>query len=190
MTTVLVLLLVAGAAYAAAGPKILAEIRKAFGLIPKVEGRHVAGAALLAAAALVWSNMPAKAPPPAPSPAPAPAALDLRGKFVGPTAAADAAVVAALLEELAAELEWDGTKPEDVRLIKTGQAVGDLRTRARELRCRGESLGARHPLVRDAIQSYLDAAAGTAGGPLTPAQRAAWVAAYREISKAAANVAR
>jgi hypothetical protein len=73
MTTVLVLLMVAGAAYAAAGPKILAEIRKAFGLIPKVEGRHVAGAALLAAAALVWSNMPAKAPPPAPSPAPAPA---------------------------------------------------------------------------------------------------------------------
>jgi len=189
MTTLLVLLLVAGAAYAAAGPKILAEIRKAFGLIPKVEGRHVAAAAMLAAAALVWSNMPAKAPP-APAPAPAPAALDFRGKFVGTTAAADAAVVAALLEELAAEIEWDGTKPEDVRLIKTGQAVGDLRVRARELRCRGESLGAKHPLVRDAIKEYLDAAAGTAGGPLTPAQRAAWVAAYREISKAAANVAR
>jgi hypothetical protein len=59
-----------------------------------------------------------------------------------------------------------------------------------DMKRRGESLGARHPLVRDAIQSYLDAAAGTAGGPLTPAQRAAWVAAYREISKAAANVAR
>ena len=187
MNTVLVLLLVAGAAYAAAGPQILEQLKKAAGLVPKIDRKHVVAAALIAAAALVWSNQKVA---PAPAPAPAPAALDLRGKFVGPTAAADAALVAALLDELAAEIEYDGTKPEDVRLIKTGAAVDDLRIRARELRCRGESVGARHPLVRDAIKDFLDHAAGTAGGPLSPAQRAAWVAAYREISKAAANVAR
>lgn len=187
MNTILVVLLVAGAAYAAAGPQILEQIRKLAGIVPKIDRKHVIAAALIAAAALVWSNQKGT---PSPTPTPAPAALDLRGKFVGPTAAADAATVAALLDELAAEIEYDGTKPEDVRLIKTGAAVDDLRIRARELRCRGESLGARHPLVRDAIKDYLDHAAGTAGGPLSPAQRAAWVAAYREISQAAANVAR
>jgi hypothetical protein len=187
MNTAIIVLLVAGAAYAAAGPQILEQLRKAAGLVPKIDRQHVVAAALIAAAALVWSN---QAGAPSPNPTPAPAALDLRGKFVGPTAAADAAIVAALLDELAAEIEYDGTKPEDVRLIKTGAAVDDLRVRARELRCRGESLGARHPLVRDAIKDFLDHAAGTAGGPLSPAQRAAWVAAYREIAKAAANVAR
>lgn len=188
MNTLLIVLLVSGAAYAAAGPQILEQLKRAAGLAPKIDRKHVVAAALIAAAALVWSSRPGTAP--APEPGPAPAAIDLRGKFIGPTAAADAALVAALLDELAAELEYDGTKPEEVRLIKTGAAVDDLRVRARELRCRGESLGQRHPLVRDAIKDYLDHAAGTAGGPLSPAQRAAWVAAYREISKAASNVAR
>lgn len=188
MNTALVVLLVAGAAYAAAGPQILEQLRKAAGLVPKIDRKHVVAAALIAAAAIVWTSSSTSSPTPAPGPAPA--ALDLRGKFVGPTAAADAALVAALLDELAAEIEYDGTKPEDVRLIKTGAAVDDLRIRARELRCRGESLGQKHPLVRDAIKDFLDHAAGTAGGPLSPAQRAAWVAAYREIAKAATNVAR
>jgi hypothetical protein len=187
MNTALVVILVAGAAYAAAGPQILEQLRKLSGFAPKIDRKHVVAAALIAAAALVWSNQTGA---PSPNPAPAPAALDLRGKFVGPTAAVDAATVAALLDELAAEIEYDGTKDEGARLIKTGAAVDDLRIRARELRCRGESLGAKHPLVRDAIKDFLDHAAGTAGGPLSPAQRAAWVAAYREIAKAAAKVAR
>jgi gluconate kinase len=53
------------------------------------------------------------------------------------------------------------------------------------LLCRGESLGAKHPLARDAIEAYLNATAGTSGGPLTPEQRAAWVKAYREVAAAA-----
>ena len=72
----------------------------------------------------------------------------------------------------------------------TGAAVEMLRTRARELRCAGETLGAKHPLAREAIGAYLDAKAGQAGGKLTPASRAAWVEAFREISQAAAEAIR
>jgi hypothetical protein len=92
------------------------------------------------------------------------------------------------MEELASEIEWDSMQAEP--LIRTGVAVDDLRQRARELRCRGVSLGEKHPRAREAIKSHLDATAGTSGGPLTPAQRSAWVAAYREIARAAADASR
>lgn len=164
------------------------EITKAAGQVPlpQLERRHVVGAALIAAAAISWNySRPAG---PTPAPGPAPGALDLRGTFVGPSASADAATVAALMEELAAEIEYDGMQAEP--LIRTGVAVDDLRQRARELRCRGESLGDKHPRARDAIRGYLDAAAGTSGGPLSPAQRSAWIVAYREVGRAAANAAR
>jgi hypothetical protein len=92
------------------------------------------------------------------------------------------------MDELAAEIEWDGSQAEP--LIRTGVAVDDLRQRARELRCRGVSLGEKHPRAREAIKQHLDATAGTSGGPLTPAQRSAWVAAYRDIARAAADASR
>ena len=79
----------------------------------------------------------------------------------------------------------DGAEPR----IRTGAQVDDLRKAARELRCRGIHLGQKHPLMRDAIDAYLDKVAGTYGGPLTPASRAKWVAAYREVSRAAAEAA-
>lgn len=178
-------LLVAAAAYAFAGERL----GKVVGSVdlPKLERRHVAGAALLAAAAIAWGSGRPVAPTPGPSPAPD-SRLALRGTFVGPDAAADAATVAALMDELAAEIEWDGSQAEP--LIRTGVAVDDLRQRAREMRCRGVSLGEKHPRAREAIKVYLDGAAGTSGGPLTPAQRSAWVAAYREIGRAAADASR
>lgn len=181
--------LVVAAAYAMAGPQILEQIKKAAGVVdlPHLDRRHLAGAALLLAAALVWRSGGSAEPTPAPGPAPD-AAIVLRGAFVGPEAAVDAATVAAMFDELAAEVEWDAMQAEP--LIKTGVAFDDLRVRAFDLRLRGVSLGERYPRARATIKDYLDRTAGTAGGPLTPAQRSAWVSAYREVARAAADATR
>jgi len=151
----------------------------------RVTVQHVAAAALVLAA--IVASLPGgdSAPEPPPSPA---ADLVLVGRFVGPTAAADAATLAALSDELASEIEWDGTQADP--LLKTGVAFDELRTRARELRLRGESIGARQPQVRDAIHTYLDRSVGVSGGPVTAEQRATWVAALREIGRAASDAAR
>jgi len=178
--------LIALAVYAAAGDRIHQAVGSV--TLPTLERRHVAAAALLAAAAVAWVAQPAAPPAPTPAPGPAPGGLDLRGTFVGPDAAADAATVAALMDELAAEIEWDGMQ-EGQRYL-TGVAIDDLRQRAREMRCRGVSLGEKHPRAREAIKAHLDATAGTSGGPLTPAQRSAWVAGYRDIARAAADASR
>jgi hypothetical protein len=123
------------------------------------------------------------------TPAPAPVVgLDLRGRFVGPEAAADAAATAALVGELADAIEWDG-KQDEPRL-RTGAAFDDLRRAARELRCRGVSLGARQPAVRDSIKAFLDQQVGTDGGPVDAAQRAKWVAAFKAVAQAAAEAGR
>ena len=133
---------------------------------------------------------------PAPTPGPTPVVgLDLRGRFVGPDAAADAAVTAALLGALADDIEYDGLpvdkegKPKETRL-KTGASFDDLRRIAREIRCQGVSLGARQPAVRDEIKRFLDQEAGTEGGPVDAAARAKWVRAYRAVSQAAAEATR
>lgn len=154
---------------------------------PAVTTRHLAVAALVAAAAVAFA-WPVSEESPVPPPVPVPAGLSLVGKFVGPTAAEDAAITAGLTGEVAAELEWDGQQAEP--FFKTGQQVEALRTRARELRCAGEHIGTRQPAAREAIGAYLDATAGKAGGNLTPASRAAWVEAFRAISKAAAEAVR
>jgi hypothetical protein len=144
--------------------------------------------AILAAGAMIaFSIRENGTPAPAPSPAPV-VGLDLRGRFVGPDAAADAATTAALLEELAGQIEWDGSQTEP--RLRTGAAFDDLRRSARELRTRGVSLGARQPAVRDAIKTFLDAEAGTEGGPVDAAARAKWVRAYRAVSAAAAEATR
>ena len=144
--------------------------------------------AILAAGAMVaFSILENGKPAPGPGPAPV-VGLDLRGRFVGPDAAADAATTAALLEELAGQIEWDGQQAEP--RMKTGAAFDDLRRAARELRCRGVSLGARQPAVRDEIKRFLDAEAGTEGGPVDAAARAKWVRAYRAVSQAAAEATR
>jgi hypothetical protein len=144
--------------------------------------------AILAAGAMVaFAIRETRTPPPAPGPAPV-VGLDLRGRFVGVDAAADAATTAALLEELAGQIEWDGSQAEP--RLRTGAAFDDLRRAARELRTRGVSLGARQPAVRDAIKTFLDAEAGTEGGPVDAAARAKWVRAYRAVAQAAAEATR
>lgn len=145
-----------------------------------------AAIACLAAVLLVSSIGGEPSPRPAP---PGPGELNLRGKFSGETASADAAALACLCEELAVYVEADGMKDAPEQRIKTGAAVEDLRVAARDARMRGESIGARQPAARDAIQAFLDSAAGTSGGPLTSESRARWVSAFRAISRAAADAA-
>jgi len=156
---------------------------------PQAAGPHpLTLLAILAAGAMIaFSILESRTPPPAPGPAPV-VGLDLRGRFVGPDAAADAATTAALLEELASQIEWDGQQAEP--RLRTGAAFDDLRRSARELRTRGVSLGARQPAVRDEIKRFLDAEAGTEGGPVDAANRAKWVRAYRAVSQAAAEATR
>ena len=153
---------------------------------PEIAGRQVAAAALLIGAVAAWHLGSPVTPAPGPEPAPGP--LELRGLFVGPTAAEDAAVVAALTGELADEIAWDGQQDDPV--FKTGVALDELRQRARQLRCRGVSIGQRQPQARDAIARHLEAAVGNSGGPIDDAQRAAWVQAFMDISEAAARVTR
>lgn len=177
------------------GPQFLETVRDvaetAAEKVPHVERRHVAGAAMLCAAAILWTTSgrpPAPAPTPAPTPAPD-AGLVLRGKFSAhPEAATHAAQIKALFGEIAGELEWDSMQ--DVPAWTTGQAMDDLRVRAFDMRLRGVSLGDIHPKVREAIRAFLDAKAGTSGGPLTPERKAEWIAAYREVERAADEAAR
>ena len=177
-------LLVVAAAVAVAWPWMV-EQAKAFDL-HQLERRHIVAASLVAAAVAAYATaQPQAVPTPAP---PAPESFSLVGRFVGPDAAADAATTAALCEELASEIEWDGMQGE--QLLKTGVSFDELRRRARLLLCRGVSLGEKHPLAREAIKSYLDQRAGTSGGPVSPAQRSAWVAAFRDIARAAADASR
>ena len=144
--------------------------------------------AILAAGAMVAFSIRESGTPPAP-PAPAPVVgLDLRGRFVGPDAAADAATTSALLDELADAIAFDGQQAEP--RLRTGAAFDDLRRAARELRCRGVSLGARQPAVRDSIKTFLDQQVGTDGGPVDAAQRAKWVAAFRAVAQAAQEATR
>jgi len=156
---------------------------------PQAGGPHpLTLLAILAAGAMVaFAIRETRTPAPAPGPTPV-VGLDLRGRFVGPDAAADAATTAALLEELAGQIEWDGSQTEP--RLRTGAAFDDLRRSARELRTRGVSLGARQPAVRDEIKRFLDAEAGTEGGPVDAAARAKWVRAYRAVSQAAAEATR
>jgi hypothetical protein len=151
--------------------------------MPTIDGKYVAAVALLVAAVIAFAPS-RQAPAPGPAPAP-PDAFTLRGKFIGPTAAEDASIMAALCGELAECIDYDGKH--DQRL-KTGVAFDDLRIAAREMRCKGESIGARQPQVRDAVHRFLDDAVGSSGGPVTPESRAAWVSALRDLSRAAADV--
>jgi hypothetical protein len=156
---------------------------------PQAGGPHpLTLLAILAAGGMVaFAIRETRTPAPAPGPAPV-VGLDLRGRFVGPDAAADAATTAALLDELASQIEWDGSQAEP--RLRTGAAFDDLRRAARELRTRGVSLGARQPAVRDEIKRFLDAEAGTEGGPVDAAARARWVKAYRAVAQAAAEATR
>lgn len=151
--------------------------------------RYIVAAVLAAVALVCVVALRGEGDRPGPAPL-GPGEFSLRGKFQGESAAADAACLAGLCDELAEGLAFDGSKPPAEQRIKTGAQIEDLRVAARESRMRGESIGARQPKARDAIQQYLDSTAGTNGGPLTPEKRAEWVAAFRALGRAAADAAK
>ena len=120
---------------------------------------------------------------PNPAPQPTPVALDLAGSLQGETAASDAITLAEMADEIANVIEWDGTREEPV--LTTGFALDKFRTSTREFLCRGESLGDRHPELRERVAAFLDEQLGDDGGDLTPEQREKWVVSYREIARSA-----
>jgi hypothetical protein len=139
--------------------------------------------AILAAGGMIaFAIRESRTPTPAPGPTPA-VGLDLRGKFIGPEAAADAATTAAITGELSKIIVFDRKQAEP--RLKTGASFDDLRKYARALRTRGVSLGDRQPAVRDAIKAYLDAEVGTDGGPVDDAAAEKWAKAYATVSAAA-----
>jgi hypothetical protein len=148
--------------------------------------RQIAAGCLLALGCLLFL-IPSSESTPNPGPMP-PQGLILRGLFIGQHAAEDAAMLSALTAELGDIIAFDGTLAEP--RLKTGVSFDDLRIAAREARMRGESLGVRQPKVREAIHSYLDETVGISGGPVTPADRAKWVAAMNDISRACADAAK
>jgi len=148
--------------------------------------RQIAAGCLVALALLLWAfsgGVDDVAPGPVP-----PNGLVLRGLFVGQNAAQDAAMLSALTGEIGEIIAYDGTLASP--RLKTGVAFDDLRIAAREARLRGESLGARQPKVKEAIHAYLDETVGDNGGPVTPADRAKWVAAMKDISRACADASK
>lgn len=140
----------------------------------------VAGAALAAAIEF--------APRPATPPVPDAGGLSLRGKFVGPDAADDAAAMAGLCRGIADALAADGSRPEP--RVRTGVGVEDLRLAAAEGRFLPRSLSREQPHVAAAAGRYLDEVVGTSGGPLDATTRARWVEAYRALAAAAEEAVR
>ena len=125
---------------------------------------------------------------PSPTPAPDPGPLSLAGVFSGPSASEDASVIGSMCLELADELEWDGMQTQP--MYKTGVSFDELRKVARQFRCRGISIGERQPAARDIIAGYFEKHVGEDGGPVTPEQRAAWIAAFRDVGRAASDASK
>lgn len=177
-------LLIAAAAALLYADKMKAAWAKLDAKLPTLQAHHYLAIGLLVVAALAYTT---NTPDPQPTPAPGrpPAALSLEGLFTGPTAAEDAAALAALCDELAAAVEFDAMQ-ERPRL-SNGWQIADLRTAAREIRMAGQSIGARQPLVREAVQRHLDQPEilGKSGGPVGPKERSKWITAFREIARAA-----
>ena len=109
--------------------------------------------------------------------------FSLRGKWIGASAADDAAAFAGLCRGLADALEADGSRPQP--RITTGVQIEDVKVAAAEGRFLPRRLTQEQPHAVAAAGKYLDEVAGTSGGPLDAAARAKWVEAYRELATAA-----
>jgi len=147
--------------------------------------KHVILAALLAGAVL--AAVVEFAPRPAPAPAPS-GVLDLRGKFIGPQAADDAAAFAGLCTGIAEALAADGGR--SAPRITTGVQIEDVRVAAAEGRFLPRSLSREQPHAAAAAGRYLDSVVGTSGGPLDATARQRWVEAFRALATAAEEAVR
>jgi hypothetical protein len=140
----------------------------------------LAGGAVLAACVEYW---------PRPTHRPTPAAgLDLRGKFIGPSAPDDAAAFAGLCRGVAEALDKDGAAA--APRISTAAQLEDIRIATSEGMFLPESFTRNQPHVAAAAGQFLDKAVGTSGGPIDLAARGKWCAALRELAQAAEEAVR
>jgi hypothetical protein len=140
----------------------------------------LAGGAVLAACVEYW---------PRPTHRPAPAAgLDLRGKFIGPSAPEDAAAFAGLCRGVAEALDKDGAAA--APRITTAAQLEDVRISTSEGMFLPKSFTRDQPHVSAAAGRFLDQAVGTSGGPIDPAARGKWCDALRELARAAEEAVR
>lgn len=114
--------------------------------------------------------------------------LSLRGKFIGASAAEDAAAMAGLCHGIADALASDGGRQSP--RITTGVQIEDVRIAASEGRFLPRSLSREQPHAAAAAGRYLDEVAGTSGGPLDATSRSRWVEAYRTLAQAAEEAVR
>jgi hypothetical protein len=142
-------------------------------------------AALLAVAALAAAVEFAPRPAPAPTPE---AGYSLRGKWIGPQAAEDAAAFAGLCRGTADALELDGTKQQP--RITTGVQMEDVRIAAAEGRFLPRKLTQDQPHAVAVAGRFLDEHAGTSGGPLDGESRGRWVKALRDLAQLAEDSVR
>ena len=140
----------------------------------------LAGGAVLAACVENW---------PRPTHRPTPAAgLDLRGKFIGPSAPDDAAAFAGLCRGVAEALDKDGAAA--APRITTAAQLEDVRISTSEGMFLPNSFTRDQPHVSAAAGRFLDQAVGTSGGPIDAAARGKWSAALRELAQAAEEAVR
>ena len=109
--------------------------------------------------------------------------FSLRGKWIGPQAAQDAAAFAGLCRGTADALEVDGAKSQP--RISTGVQMEDVRIAAAEGRFLPRKLTQDQPHAVAAAGRYLDEHAGTSGGPLDAESRAKWVKSLRDLANLA-----
>ena len=135
----------------------------------------LAGGAVLAACVEFW---------PRPTHRPTPAAgLDLRGKFIGPSAPEDAAAFAGLCHGVAEALEKDSAAASP--RITTGAQLEDVRIATSEGMFLPKSFTREQPHVAAAAGRFLDETVGTSGGPVDQAAKGKWADAMRKLAKAA-----
>jgi hypothetical protein len=140
----------------------------------------LAGGAVLAACVENW---------PRPTHRPAPVAgLNLRGKFIGPSAGNDAAAFAGLCRGVAEALDKDGAAA--APRITTAAQLEDVRIATSEGMFLPESFTRNQPHVSAAAGRFLDQAVGTSGGPIDAAARGKWSSALRELAQAAEEAVR
>ena len=137
---------------------------------------------------------PMRKPSPGPGPEPIPdTILDLYSPFAqGPNrvkAASDAATFGRLCGKIAEGVEFDGQLP-DPRLTK-GVSLDILRRDYVFSLFRGRQLRLDYPLLPTVVGAYLDKTIGKSfGGPLTADNRAKFIAAYKELERAAIYAAK
>jgi hypothetical protein len=141
----------------------------------------------VAAVAAVLEFAPRTSPAPAPAPSPD-AGYSLRGRWVGPRAAEDAAAFAGLCRGLADALEVDGTASQP--RITSGVQIEDIRIAAAEGRFLPRKLTQDQPHAVAVAGRYLDEHAGTSGGPIDAESRGRWVKSLRDLAQLAEDSVR